>query len=391
MSVRPAPGATGAPPQWTGATGATGATGMGGMGGLGAARLAAVLAAGRAQEEATGEPTLSKGMLGNSFKRRASTAGKPKPATKAEVALAESTKKGGAAAPDGGAIPSEEPEEAPVSPKSRRSTRGKVLTPKQSGGLSEADSYNQLKAEGIKTTQTQLGNALKANKFGTTLKAKADATRADRKRQIEEGTYDFVKSELPTMRTELEAAIEQKRAELRAARKADEECEDKRKKAADAVATQIEQEYEKIIARLTEQLDTKNRLLDAAQSKNTLNEKELTQLKELNVEIARLQKVVEQNKKDAIDSEAAAIEAEKAVQMKKITTLTEQMQALQLKVTQLSSDEVAKDKTRQAKDARITELTKFIEKQKSDRQTMYEDLCKKLKDSLLTAGPPPEK
>ena len=399
MSVRPAPGATGAPPQWTGATGATGATGMGGMGGLGAARLAAVLAAGQAQEEATGapkgnqvpsngNPKLSKGgPLSTSF-RRAST-GKNKPATAAEVALAESTKKGGAAAPDPSAIP-DEPEDPPLSPKSRRDTRGKLKAPEQSDGMSEVDSYNKLKAEGIKTAQKELGGTIKANKFGKTLKAKADETRADLKQKMAEGKYDFLTASngLPSLKTAMDAAIKAKRQELRDARDEDRKCEDKRAAAADAVSNEIEERYKEIVRKLSEALALKNQLLNESQEKNQAGEKNLTEIKELQARIDQMTEAHRAALDSARDQGAAELASEKARLDAKMLELRDENTMQQKELAKLRQDITKDNLSAQAKRDEIAALRSFIDKQKADRAAMYKKVCDDLMASLKNADAP---
>lgn len=212
----------------------------------------------------------------------------------------------------------------------------------------------------------------------------AAAAAAEKKRlaDIDSGKYDFVKSELPSMRIKMDEAIKEKRDALRAARDADRKCEDKRQTAADAVSTQIETEYNKIIERLVEQLNTKNRLLNDAQSKNDLDQKELTRLKELSVEIDRLKKQITANEKAALDAKEAAVEAEKAKQLKEQERLTKQLQDEAEKVAKAGADEVAQNKALKTKDARIEALTKFIDKEKEDRKALYKEFCDKLMNSI---------
>lgn len=212
----------------------------------------------------------------------------------------------------------------------------------------------------------------------------AAAAAAEKKRlaDIESGKYDFVKSELPSMRIKVEEAIKEKRDALREARDADRKCEDKRQAAADAVSTQIETEYNKIIERLVEQLNTKNRLLNDAQSKNNLDQKELTRLKELSVEIDRLKKQITANEKAALDAKEAAVEAEKAKQLKEQERLTKLLQDEAEKVAKAGADEVAQNKALKNKDVRIEALTKFIKKEKEDREALYKEFCEKLMSSI---------
>ena len=335
MSVRPGPGATGAAPLWTGATGATGATG-----GLGAARLAAVLAAGRAHKaKATGPP----------------------------------------AAPQQLAFPSMEEAEAPMEDSDGQ------MSPKMRGRAQSVDGGTNYGSEGTATLQKEAAE-VKADQDAA--EAAAAAAAAERQAAIDAGKYDFVAEEYPQMKLDLEEAIRQKRDELNKARLADEECRNKRKDAAEAVASQIETEYKKIIARLIEQLNTKNLLLNEAQSNTELDAQELSRLRELGKEIDRLKLELAQTQTDAISSESAAVAAEKAKQLLEIERLTELMAQQQQRIAEMAAAGVAKDQTREAKQLEIEELQAFIKKQLVDRKAMYEKVCKDLMRSLENANAP---